>query len=219
LGDFDEDQFKTLPESAQQWLTHPTLAGKCIMRMAVLAMLVFLLGGGRGSFGADPPANPLDLPDLDGVWLLESTDSGQATLNRLTLTIAAEEFTLHGYYDLDKDWRGFITLAADGNPNHFELKTDEFALGNGTSVVYPATHDLPGILELTGNRVRICFAISEHGKRPETFEEIHRVQELATFVRADPNFTGFPDSVLVTVLDPTSKPAAGAKQKRGHYSL
>lgn len=179
------------------------------MRTVILAMLVFCLGASRAVMAVDLPAADPDVPDLDGAWLVESTPRLQSGLNLSTLTISGDEFTFHGFQNLNLDWTGFITLATDGNPNHFELKTDEFSLGNGSSWVYPATKDLPGIFELKGNRLRISFANTDHGHRPDDFAE-NPANTVATLVRADPNFNGFPDSVVVTVLDPSGKPVAGA---------
>lgn len=184
---------------------------KIDMRTFVIAMLVFCLGASRAALAGDPPLTPPDLPDLDGIWLIESAPAWQKEINRSTLTISGDTFQFHGFRNLDKDWTGFITLAADGNPNHFELKTDEFSLAPYMQWVYPATADLPGILELKDNRLRISFANSDHGYRPDTFDQKpDSATTVATFVRADPNFTDFPDSVVVTVLDSGGKPAAGA---------
>jgi uncharacterized protein (TIGR03067 family) len=178
-----------------------------IMRFALLTTVLFLLACNAH---ADPPAE-LELPNLDGVWLLESSPNWQSNCNRSTLTISGDSFQFRGFRNSDLDWTGFITLAADKDSTHFELKTDLFQPDKKTPwLKYPAAQDVPGIFELKGNRLRICFSNTDHGKRPESLDQVAGVTA-ATFVRADPNFESFPDDVRVTVLDPVGKPVAGAK--------
>jgi len=74
--------------------------------------------------------------------------------------------------------------------------------------VYHPTSDLPGILELKGNRLRISFANTDHGTGQTHLMRALHARLPHWFGGSELQWlSGF---VLVTVLDPSGKRAAGA---------
>jgi thiol-disulfide isomerase/thioredoxin len=180
------------------------------MRVLIIALCMTLCLECTVALAQTLPSTQPYPASLNGTWLVESCTTWQSVINRSTLKITDGHFAFHGFRNLDTDWTGTITIGADGDAHHFDMQTDPFSLaGIGSSFVYPAARALPGIFNLAGDRLQICFACEDHGARPE-ISEAGDGKILATFVRADAGFKSFPPSVLVTALDPKGQPAPGA---------
>jgi thiol-disulfide isomerase/thioredoxin len=69
---------------------------------------------------------------------------------------------------------------------------------------------MPGIFNLDGERLTICFNAQTGGKRPTGFDMMDDWMFQLTLMKAPPGFKEFPKEFTVKVTDPDGKPAGGA---------
>jgi uncharacterized protein (TIGR03067 family) len=186
--------------------------------LSIVALAVLKSGDLNGqtasqTSAADPKSSATtsaSAPDLTGTWLLDQWSFLPNRIINTTIRVEKTRFTIHGFWDLRSDWTGELEFADDGQPSHVMICSNGIDLKEkGTSYGYPKCR-LPGIYQLEGDRLTLCFAKSGESPRPLEMKETDHAL-LWSFVRVPAGWPGLPKTVKITVLDPAGHPAAGAK--------
>jgi uncharacterized protein (TIGR03067 family) len=155
------------------------------------------------------------VPDtrLDGIWLADAADRGDgvswlSAVWSSRVTLAGDRFTISNFRGLGKDLTGSFALDATGNGT-IDLKVNEFVLSETRSLKYPAC-GLPGMYQLAGDHLSVCFSVGQDPRRPENLNPNGWKQIVLKLVRAD-GFQGFPTEVTVKIQDPRGKVVAGVE--------
>jgi uncharacterized protein (TIGR03067 family) len=166
---------------------------------------------------AEEPAKPTEgqvKKQLAGVWLPEVADMGGVSMLargwQSRLTVTGDSFALSRFMNVSSDLKGTFILDPAAEPKAIDLRIDEFDLSEAGAPVKIPTLTLPGIYQLDGDQLTVCFPIDPTVKRPADFHPRDKRAVVLTLGRADANFKEFPKEVAISVLDPEGKPAAGA---------
>ena len=116
------------------------------------------------------------------------------------------------------DLTGKVILDPSARPKKIDLVIEERSLFRiGVPIKIPAC-TLPGIYELTDDRLKVRFPIEVGGERPAAFDSPGDTLALTTLVKAPAGFKTFPDKVKVTVAKPKGLPALRTSFRTGYYA-
>jgi uncharacterized protein (TIGR03067 family) len=180
--------------------------------LACVCLVANAFAGEPGSKPADEDASA-EVRSLAGTWLPERAEGWHSSqlwsIRMSTLDIEGRSFALSKFRGLAKPVTGTITLDPTASPKRIDLRSDEIDLSpSGAPVKYPAC-TVPGIYELNGDRLTICFQTGSGPVRPKAFDASGPGCIRLVLRRAGAAFKGYPKAVALTVLDPSGKPVAG----------
>lgn len=156
---------------------------------------------------------------LNGTWILESGKQGKYSSQIglgwfSTVTFENGKFTVSRFYQSNKDFTGTFTV--DPKVNTIDLKTNKFDFAElGAPMVFPETQ-LKGLYQLSGDRLAICFRAQGDSPRPSSFDIPENEERFLNLVlnRAPKSFKGFPEKVVLKVVDQSGTPIKGATVTR-----